>query len=83
LWPVLFHGFDFAPGKIIIQAFSLRAKMQTRIEFVKIRAVPKAPEDWRTPRRFANNEHHQMARSVLDCGSPLPLFMAAYQLFQC
>jgi hypothetical protein len=25
------HDFDFAPGKIIFQAFSLRDKMQTRI----------------------------------------------------
>jgi hypothetical protein len=47
---------------------------------VKIRVFRKAPEDWRTPRRFADFEHHQMARSVLDCGSPLPLFPATHQI---
>ncbi|HEY5040549.1 MAG TPA: hypothetical protein VIK53_00940 [Verrucomicrobiae bacterium] len=30
-WLILFHDSDFAPGKIIFQAFSLRDKLQTRI----------------------------------------------------
>jgi hypothetical protein len=30
LWPILLHYFDFAPGKIIFQAFSLRAKNSCR-----------------------------------------------------
>jgi len=34
----------------------------------------KAPEDWRTPRRFANNDATPELRQVLDCGSPLPLW---------
>jgi len=38
----------------------------------------KAPEDWRTPRRFADFRNHRVARSVLDCGGPPPLFSAAY-----
>jgi len=34
----------------------------------------KAPEGWNTPRRVALFQSHRAARSVLDCGSPLPLF---------
>src|ERR1035437_2405798 len=39
----------------------------------------KAPEDWRSPRRFAYFRNHRIARSVLDCGGPPPLFPWAYQ----
>src|ERR1035437_7003268 len=39
----------------------------------------KAPGDWRTPRRFAYFRNHRVARSVLDCGGPPPLFPEAYQ----
>jgi hypothetical protein len=39
----------------------------------------KAPEDWRTPRRFAYFRNHRVARSVLDCGGPPPLLPEAYQ----
>src|ERR1035437_4136405 len=39
----------------------------------------KAPGVWRTPRRFANFRNHRVARSVLDCGGPPPLFPEAYQ----
>src|SRR5450759_5756068 len=38
-----------------------------------------APEDWRTPRRFAYFRNHRVARSVLDCGGPPPLFPETYQ----
>src|ERR1035437_8863764 len=38
-----------------------------------------APEDWRTPRRFAYFRNHRVARSVLGCGGPPPLFPEAYQ----
>jgi hypothetical protein len=34
----------------------------------------KAPEGWRTPRRFAFAGAAPNFRQVLDCGSPLPLF---------
>ncbi len=34
----------------------------------------KAPEGWRTPGRFAYFGNHPVARSVLDCGGPPPLF---------
>src|SRR5450759_2034995 len=37
-----------------------------------------APEDWRTPRRFAYFRNHRVARSVLDCGGPPPLFPEAH-----
>ena len=30
----------------------------------------KAPEDWRTPRRFARFGSHRWTRSVLECGGP-------------
>ncbi len=39
----------------------------------------KAPEDWRTPKRFAYFRNHRVARSVLDCGGPPPLFPEACQ----
>jgi hypothetical protein len=35
----------------------------------------KAPEDWRSPRRFAKFGNHGQRMSLLDCGSPLPLFI--------
>ena len=34
---------------------------------------PKAPEDWRTPRRFAQFGDHWQTLRVLDCGGPPPL----------
>ena len=34
----------------------------------------KAPEDWRTPRRFALSGVARIRASVLDCGGPPPLF---------
>jgi hypothetical protein len=34
----------------------------------------KAPEGWRSPRRVAYFGNHRVARSVLDCGGPPPLF---------
>jgi hypothetical protein len=37
----------------------------------------KAPEDWRSPRRFADYENHPVARSALGCGGPPPLFIVA------
>jgi hypothetical protein len=39
----------------------------------------KAPEDWCTLKRFANQENHRVARSVLECGGPPPLFPTAFQ----
>ena len=39
----------------------------------------KAPEGWRTPRRFAYFKDHRVTHSVLDCGGPPPLFPTAYQ----
>jgi hypothetical protein len=33
-----------------------------------------APEDWRTPRRFAQFVGHPQTPRVLDCGGPPPLF---------
>jgi hypothetical protein len=39
----------------------------------------KAPEGWRSPRRFAYFRNHHVAHSVLDCGGPPPLFPGAYQ----
>ena len=38
------------------------------------KVVPgKAPEGWSSPRRSAFLGNRRVARSVLDCGSPLPL----------
>ena len=34
----------------------------------------KAPEAWRTPRRYRDSEPCCEFREVLDCGSPLPLW---------
>ena len=34
----------------------------------------KAPEGWRTPKRFAYFRNHRVAHSVMDCGGPPPLF---------
>jgi hypothetical protein len=34
----------------------------------------KAPEGWRSPKRVAYFGNHRVARSVLDCGGPPPLF---------
>jgi len=39
-------------------------------------ARPKAPEGWRTPRRSAFAGRWVPRASVLECGSPLPLFPA-------
>jgi hypothetical protein len=36
--------------------------------------VPKAPEGWRTPRRFAKFKDSGSGRQLLECGSLLPLF---------
>ncbi len=36
----------------------------------------KAPEDWRTPKRFAQFDKRPRTRSVLDCGGPPPLFQS-------
>ena len=36
-------------------------------------ALPKAPEDWRTPGRFARSVSHWQTLVVLDCGGPPPL----------
>ncbi len=35
---------------------------------------PKAPEDWRTPKRFAPFASRLITRSVLECGGPPPLW---------
>jgi len=37
----------------------------------------KAPEDWRTPRRFAGIRIRHGRASVLERDSPPPLFLAA------
>ena len=39
----------------------------------------KAPEGWSSPRRFAFTLAVEHGASVLDCGSPLPLFPVAGQ----
>ena len=39
----------------------------------------KAPEGWRSPRRFADFRNHRVTRSVLECGGPPPLFPEEYQ----
>jgi hypothetical protein len=39
LWLILFHDFDFAPGKIIFQAFSLRDKILTRITPINLNSI--------------------------------------------
>ena len=44
-----------------------------------ISSAGKAPEDWRTPKRFAYFNNHRVAPGVLDCGGPPPLFPEAYQ----
>jgi hypothetical protein len=36
---ILFYDFDFAPGKIIFQAFSLHDKMQTRISPINTNSI--------------------------------------------
>src|SRR2546426_4232991 len=41
------------------------------------RAAAKAPEGWRTPRRFADFGCLRERASVLDCGGPPPLFPGA------
>src|ERR1035437_4143084 len=41
------------------------------VQYENLADIPsscKAPEDWRTPRRFAYFRNHLVARSVLDCG---------------
>jgi len=43
--------------------------------FVHFSPPPKAPEGWRTPRRFALFGYHRPLASVLDCGGPPPLFV--------
>src|ERR1019366_7900007 len=43
---------------------------------------PKAPEGWRSPRRFARNENRNERASVLDCGGPPPLFPASDQIMK-
>jgi hypothetical protein len=41
--------------------------------------LSKAPEGWRTPRRFALSEVTGIRASVLDCGGPPPLFHQSAQ----
>ena len=42
-------------------------------------ALPKAPEGWRSPRRFARLVNHRQTLCVMDCGDPPPLFPATFQ----
>src|ERR1035437_6626583 len=42
----------------------------------RVAGTPKAPEGWSSPRRCAFFNYHRAARSVLECGSPLPLSAA-------
>ena len=43
-------------------------------------ALLKAPEDWRTPRRSGGSWVSGQRASVLECGSPLPLFPGVTEL---
>jgi hypothetical protein len=38
----------------------------------------KAPEGWRSPRRFAYFRNRRVAHCVLECGGPPPLFLEPY-----
>jgi hypothetical protein len=47
--------------------------------FEDVSSAGKAPEDWRSPRRFAYFGNRRIAHSVLECGGPPPLFPEANQ----
>jgi hypothetical protein len=49
------------------RALEIRARVQN----------PKAPEGWRSPKRFARNRRTAQRASVLECGGPPPLFRRA------
>ncbi len=40
---------------------------------IKLAVKTRAPEDWRTPRRFALFMRIEIRASVLECGGPPPL----------
>ena len=62
-------------GRCCRNAFSIWATEHRRPTEIKSTAAPpaKAPEGWRTPRRFATSGRHRERASVLDCGGPPPL----------
>jgi hypothetical protein len=64
LWPIPFHDFDFASGKIIFQAFSLRDKMQTRISPINTNSICKT---------FVQSVSKIPQRLHLECGGLTPL----------
>jgi hypothetical protein len=55
----------FAPG------FQNPSEVQSG---VRKQPADKAPEGWSSPRRYASTLTAENRASVLDCGSPLPLF---------
>src|ERR1035437_9583947 len=52
---------------------------QFRLTLTHLASRRKAPEDWRTPRRWRASPRFSRARSVLDCGGPPPLFHRTFR----
>jgi hypothetical protein len=59
---------------LILQSDVLRFSMVLLAQTAHRLRRAKAPEGWRTPRRFANFQRVTRVRELLDCGSLLPLF---------
>jgi hypothetical protein len=75
----LSDDFEFAPAKNFVEKKSHRLLLREAVPRAGQRVHPlprrpKAPEDWRTPRRSAFAERLVPRASVLDCGGPPPLF---------
>ena len=58
------------------RARSLSVVLRFRLRFTS--ACPKAPEDWRTPRRFAHFARRLPTLCVVECGGPPPLSNAGF-----
>ena len=69
-------SWTFSPEHRLIKAslatFSTGGDNFDELSFTQ---QPKAPEDWRTPKAGAKRDSPCERDSVLDCGSPLPLFI--------
>jgi len=76
VWSPAFRRF---PPQLEFKLKLVRAHKSSCGKLADVSFACKAPEGWRTPRRFAYFRNHCDAHSVLECGGPPPLFPELYQ----